>query len=312
MDQSGHLVKFTQAIYRVHAAPLLLSADLLNFLSSFFPQVCAALAEWDSLKNVSNLVAKRQIYTCASYGEGCSLEKPNDCLRAARQCLSRWWSTCQSSPMSVPSLFLCLLASLLLTFFLLSLFLPPFLLRLLPFLSPAPFFSFSQQTHLLQLPWSWAFYNHSHCSPQSEPIYLLRLPLRIRRFFVSISLYHSSSLPPSSHTCWIDKLSATHTPANRTVVRFCLWQGKAISRLFQSSVITWNVSLSGVCFICLSPWLKPFWETENISYDLLWYKSKLSAVNPIHNYSSVCGEVGKWVLYDMKLTSQIKISCFFH
>lgn len=36
----------------------------------------------------------------------------------------------------------------------------------------------------------------------------------------------------------------------------------------------------------VSPWLKPFWETENkISYDLLWYKSKLSAVNLIHNHS---------------------------
>lgn len=59
------------------------------------------------------------------------------------------------------------------------------------------------------------------------------------------------------------------------------------------------------------PWLKPFWETENIiSYDLLWYKSKLSAVNPIHNYSSVCEDEGKWVLYDMELACKIKISCF--
>lgn len=122
-------------LYLIHAPPLLLSVDLLNFLSSFFPQVCAALAEWDSLKNVSNLVAKRQIYTCASYGEGCSLEKPNDCLRAARQCLSRWWSTCQSSPMSVPSLSVCLLFSLPLAFFLLSLFFPPFFLSFLPFLT---------------------------------------------------------------------------------------------------------------------------------------------------------------------------------
>lgn len=46
-------------------------------------------SEGSSRKNVSNLVAKRQIYTCASYGEGCSPEKPNDCLRAAQQCLSR-------------------------------------------------------------------------------------------------------------------------------------------------------------------------------------------------------------------------------
>lgn len=120
----------------------------------FFAQVWTALAEWGSLKNVSNLVAKRQIYTCASNGEGCSLEKPNDCLRAGRQCLSRWWSTCQSSPMSVPSLFVCLHTSLPLAFFLLSLFLPFLFLSPLSFLAPScllPFLSlcfFSQQSHV--------------------------------------------------------------------------------------------------------------------------------------------------------------------
>lgn len=81
----------------------------------------------------------------------------------------------------------------------------------------------------------------------------------------------------------------THKPVNRSVVRFCLWQRKAISRLFQSSVITWNVSLSQACFIRLGRRLKPFLETENIiSYDLLWYKSKVSAVNPIYSHRCVC------------------------
>ncbi len=32
-----------------------------------------------------------------------------------------------------------------------------------------------------------------------------------KRVFVSMSLYHSSSLLPPSHTCWIDKSTATHT-----------------------------------------------------------------------------------------------------
>ena len=90
MDHCGHLVEFTYRLnFFFYAFPLLFSKDSPNFLSSFFHQVCAALADGGSLKNVSNLVAKRQIYTCASYGEGCSLEKPNDCLRAAQQCLSR-------------------------------------------------------------------------------------------------------------------------------------------------------------------------------------------------------------------------------
>lgn len=249
-------------------------------------------------------MAKRQIYTCASYGEGCSLEEPNDCLRAARQCLSRWWSTCQSSPMSVPSLSVCLLASLPLAFFLLS-FLLPLSPSLLPVSCPFSFFLFLSRATSPSV--TMAFYNHSHRSPQSEPIYLLRLPLRIREFSSpcpSSTLLLPLSLPLHTHILdrQIDSHTHTHTRANTTVVRFCLWQGKAISRLFQSSVITWNVSLSGVCFICLGPWLKPFWETENIiSYDLLWYKSKLSAVNPMHNYSSVCDEEGKWVLCDTGL-----------
>lgn len=191
-------------LYLIHAPPLLLSVDYLNFLSSFFPQVCAALAEWVSLKNVSNLVAKRQIYTCASYGEGCSLEKPNDCLWAAWQCLSRWWSTCQSSPMSVPSLSVCLLTSLPLAFFLLPLFLPPLFLSPLSYLSPAlslTLFLFSAEPHLLQLPWSCAFYNHSHCSPQSEPIYSFCLLLRIEEFSSPcLSTILSLSIPLHTQT----------------------------------------------------------------------------------------------------------------
>lgn len=132
--------------------------------------------------------------------------------------------------MSVPSLSVCLLASLPLTFFLLSLFLPPLFLSLPSLLAPScllpilslALFLFSAEPHLLQLPWSCAFYNHSHCSPQSEPIYLLCLPQRIREF---LSPCPSTIPPPShTHTSWIDKLTATHihTPSNRTVVRFCL------------------------------------------------------------------------------------------
>lgn len=86
--QSGHLVKFKEPAPFFPALPILLSAGPLHFLSSFRP--AGSPAEWDSRKNVSNLVTKRQIYTCASYEEGCSPEKPNDCLRAAQQCLSRW------------------------------------------------------------------------------------------------------------------------------------------------------------------------------------------------------------------------------
>lgn len=135
-------------------------------------------------------------------------------------------------------------SSLSLSLFLLSLFLPSSSLSqpsLLPhsFLSPAPpsfslpFVSFlSREPHLLQLPWSCAFYSHSHRSPQSEPIYLLRLPLRIREFS---SPRPSAILPLSpspfarTHTCWIDKSSATHTHA-RTHRRTELWSGFVYDR----------------------------------------------------------------------------------
>lgn len=206
MDQSGHLVKFTR-LFLIHAPPLLLSVD---FLSSLFPQVCAALVEWDSLKNVSNLVAKRQIYTCASYGEGCSLEKPNDCLRAAQQCLSRWWSTCH-----VCSIPFCLSAHLPSSHFLSSFTLPSSSISepsRLPhsFLSLALSLSvFLFSAYLPQLPWICAFYNHSHCSPQSEPIYLLHLPLRI---FFSVSVHHPSFALPFFFTHILNWKSAhTHT-----------------------------------------------------------------------------------------------------
>lgn len=191
-----------------HAPALLLSVDSANFLSSLFPQVSAALAEWDSRKNVSNLVAKRQIYTCASYGEGCSLEKPNDCLQAVQQCLSRWWSTCH-----VCSIAFCLSARLPSSHFLSSFTLPPSSVSQpshLPhsWLSLAlslALFLFSADTYLALLPWSCAFYNH----PQSGPIYALHLPLRI---FFSTSLHHSSSnLPPSAHTYWIGNQQHHHT-----------------------------------------------------------------------------------------------------
>lgn len=112
--------------------------------------------------------------------------------------------------------------------------------------------------------------------PSPEWVHLLsRLLLRITLF--------SSSGP------FIFSNTHSHTPVNRTVVRFCLWQRNAISRLFQSSVITWNVSLSQACFIRLGLRLNPSWETENIIlYDLLWYKSKVSAVNPIYSHRCVC------------------------
>lgn len=59
--------------------------------------------------------------------------------------------------------------------------------------------------------------------------------------------------------------------------------------------------------MCLSPRLKPFWETENIiSYDLLWYKSKVSAINPIHKHSFLCEEDRKLVLHDPELTRVFK------
>lgn len=217
-----------------------------------------------------------------------------------------------------PFLSVCSPPFLSLSFFFHSSFLPLSFLApscLLPFLLLC-FVFLSRATHLLQLPWSCAFYSRSHRSPQSEPIYLRRLPLRIREFFrlhVPPPLLLLSP-SPFALTYWTDKSTAAHKQVNRTVVRFCLWQGKAISRLFQSSVITWNVSLSGVCFIRLGPWRRPFWETENIiSYDLLWYKSELSAVNPIHNYSSVCVCVkGKGSEFSMTWSSliKIKISCF--
>lgn len=196
----------------------------------------------------------------------------------------------EAPAMSVPSLSVCLLTSLPLTFFLLSLFLPPLFLSPHGFLTPScllPFLSlcfFSQHISL-----SYHGFVHFTTIPTALP----------RVSPSTYSIYHwefsspclstilPSLFPSSLHTYWIEN-QHTHTPVNRTVVRFCLWQRKAISRLFQSSVITWSVSLSGACFIRLGPWLKPFWETENIiSYDLLWYKSKLSAVNPIHNYSSL-------------------------
>lgn len=111
-------------------------------------------------------------------------------------------------------------------------------------------------------------------SPKSQSIYSLRPPLRIGEFsFPRPSTILPPVCLPSSHTSWIGNqqqhthththvhvhtLTYTYTQVNRNVVRFCLWQRKAISRLFQSSVITWNVSLSGGCFIRLGPWLKPF------------------------------------------------------
>lgn len=271
--------------FLIHAPLLLLSVD---FLSSLFPQVCAALVEWDSHKNVSNLVAKRQIYTCASYGEGCSLEKPNDCLRAAQQCLSRWWSTCH-----VCSIPFCLSAHLPSSHSLSS-FTLPFTSISQPSWLPRSFLS-------LTLSLSVSFLSTSPSVTMDlcilQPLLLLspewahlltQSTTENKRIVFSLPVHHSSFFLPSSlHTYWIEN-QHTHTPMNTTVGRFCLWQRKAISGLFQSSVITWSVSLSGACFIRPSPWLKPFWETENIiSYDLLWYKSKLLAVNPIHNYSSL-------------------------
>lgn len=169
-------------------------------------------------------MAKRQIYTCASYGEGCSLEKPNDCLRAARQCLSRWWSTCQSSPTSVPSLSVCLLASLPHSFFLLSLFLPPLFHS--PSLLPASclfslaLFLSSAEPHLLQFPWSCAFLQPF---PRLSPEWTHPLTLSTsenKRVFVSMSLYHTS---PFTHMLdrQIDNTHAhTHTHRRRE-----LWSG---------------------------------------------------------------------------------------
>ena len=86
-----------------------------------------------------------------------------------------------------PFLSVCSPPFLSLSFFFHSSFLPLSFLApscLLPFLSLC-FVFLSRATHLLQLPWSCAFYSRSHRSPQSEPIYLRRLPLRIREFFSS-------------------------------------------------------------------------------------------------------------------------------
>lgn len=99
---------------------------------------------------------------------------------------------------------------------------------LLPF-SPS-LFPFSAEAHLPQLPWICAFYSHSHCYPQCEPIYLLYLPPRIREFFLPRP---STGLHPSLFTHTPDRkstrtnpltltLTLTCTPVNRTVVRFCL------------------------------------------------------------------------------------------
>lgn len=142
-------------------------------------------------------MAKRQIYTCASYGEGCSPEKPSDCLWAGRQCLSRWWSTCQSSPMSVPSLSVCLLTSLFLACFLILLFLPFVFLSLLSFLAPSclPFFRFVSFL-------SWATSRSvtmELCISQPFPLLSLELTYLLtlctaenKRVFVSVSLYYTS------------------------------------------------------------------------------------------------------------------------
>lgn len=279
----------------VHPPCLQLSGDCLNVVSSLFP--CLYTAHWDSFKKVSNLVGKRRSYTWASYEEGCSLEKHNDCLRAPWQCLSRWWSTCRSF-YHVCSSPLCLLAHLHILCFVSSFTLPSlhflsYPSSLLPFVllfasrSAKPHIPYSglHFTTVACTVWRIRQYNWN-CSPCKAG--LSTHSWKWESFESCISLPYFSFYTTHLHT-------HTHTqtqmyePANRTVVSFCLWWGKAISRLFQSSVIRWNVSLSGVCFMCLSPQPKPFWETENkISYDLLWYKSKLSAVNPIHSHSCLC------------------------
>lgn len=144
------------------------------------------------------------------------------------------WADDEAPAMFVPSLSVCLLACRPLTFFLPSFTLPPssvpqpsHLPHSVPSLALSlSLFLFSADTYLALLPWSCAFYNHPHCSPQSGPIYSLHLPLRI---FFSVSFHHSSSnLPPSTHTA---ASPHKHTAVSRTVVRFCLWHRKAISRL---------------------------------------------------------------------------------
>lgn len=188
--------------FLIHAPLLLLSVD---FLSSLFPQVCAALVEWDSHKNVSNLVAKRQIYTCASYGEGCSLEKPNDCLRAAQQCLSRWWSTCH-----VCSIPFCLSAHLPSSHSLSS-FTLPFTSISQPSWLPRSFLS-------LTLSLSVSFLSTSSSVTMDlcilQPLLLLspewahlltRSTTENKRIVFSLPVHHSSFFLPSSlHTYWIE------------------------------------------------------------------------------------------------------------
>lgn len=84
-----------------------------------------------------------------------------------------------------PFLSVCSPPFLSLSFFFHSSFLPLSFVApscLLPFLSLC-FVFLSRATHLLQLPWSCAFYNRSHRSPQSEPIYLRRLTTENKRVF---------------------------------------------------------------------------------------------------------------------------------
>lgn len=66
MDQTGHVVKSLFPCTSLTALSGCKGGTCFPFSLRF---MC------ETLKNVSNLVAKRKIYTCASYGEGCSPEK---------------------------------------------------------------------------------------------------------------------------------------------------------------------------------------------------------------------------------------------